>query len=118
MSIINNNQFGFRSKHSTTHALLLLVDNVQTAIDKGIGSCGIFLDLFKAFDTVNHNILLSKLEYYGIRGVAYDWFESYFSNRKQFVSLYGKTQIIKPLHVEYRRAQCWAHFCSCYMLMI
>ena len=104
MSIINNNQFGFRSKHSTTHALLLLVDNVQTAIDKGIGSCGIFLDLFKAFDTVNHNILLSKLEYYGIRGVAYDWFESYFSNRKQIVSLYGKTQIIKPLHVEYRRA--------------
>ena len=50
---------------------------------------GIFLDLCKTFDTVNHKILLTKLEYYGIRGVSNDWFASYLSNRRQFVSLSG-----------------------------
>ena len=89
LSIISDNQFGFRSKHSTIHALLLPTDKIQKAIDKGTYSCGIFLDLCKAFDTVNHNILLTKLEYYGIRGVAHAWFTSYLSDRKQFVSLHG-----------------------------
>ena len=89
LSIISDNQFGFRSKRSTIHALLLLTDKIQKAIDKGTYSCSIFLDLCKAFDTVNHNILLTKLEYYGIRGVAHAWFTSYLSDRKQFVSLHG-----------------------------
>ena len=88
-SILHNNQFGFRSKHSTTHALLLLTDKIQRSIDNGTYSCGIFLDLCKAFDTVNHKILLTELEYYGIRGVANDSFASYLSNRRQFVSLFG-----------------------------
>ena len=89
LSIISDNHFGFRSKHSTIHALLLLTDKIQKAIDKGTYSCGIFLDLCKAFDTVNHNILLTKLEYYGVRGVAHAWFTSYLSDRNQFVSLHG-----------------------------
>ena len=89
LSIISDNQFGFRSKHSTFHALLLLTDKIQKAIDKDTYSCGIFLDLCKAFDTVNQYILLTKLEYYGIRGVAHAWFTSYLSDRKQFVSLHG-----------------------------
>ena len=59
---------------------------IQRAIEDKKISCGIFLDLSKAFDTVDHCILLKKLEYYGIRGIANDWFQSYLSNRKQFVT--------------------------------
>ena len=62
---------------------------MQSALDNNKFACGIFIDLEKAFDTVDHNILLSKLNYYGIRGIANDWFKSYLSNRSQFVSING-----------------------------
>ena len=67
-------QFGFRSKHSTNHALLSLTEMIREALDSGNFACGIFLDLQKAFDTVDHQILLKKLEHYGITGRANDWF--------------------------------------------
>ena len=86
-NILYKNQFGFRSKHSTIQAILSTIDKVQGAIEDGKYSCGIFLDLSKAFDTVNHNILLQKLEHYGIRGIVNEWFKSYLKNRKQFVSI-------------------------------
>ena len=76
-------QFGFRANHSTDHAILSIVDRIQKAVDEHDFSCGIFLDLSKAFDTVDHKILISKLEHYGVRGVAKRWFMSYLSNRKQ-----------------------------------
>ena len=60
--ILFHGQFGFRSNHSTNHAILLITDKIQKAIERKIYSCGIFLDLSKAFDTVNHDILLKKLE--------------------------------------------------------
>ena len=82
-------QFGFRQYHSTTHALIDLTEDVRKAIDNNKFSCGVFIDLQKAFDTVDHNILLKKLEYYGIRGIANDWFYSYLKNRKQYVSISG-----------------------------
>ena len=82
-------QFGFRSKHSTNHALLSLTEMVREALDSGKFACGIFIDLQKAFDTVDHQILLKKLEYYGIKGKANDWFNSYLTNRQQFVSING-----------------------------
>jgi retron-type reverse transcriptase len=59
-------QFGFQENHSTSHALILIVDKIQKAIEAKLVSCGIFLDFCKAFDTVDHSILLYKLQHYGI----------------------------------------------------
>lgn len=84
-NILNKNQYGFRKQHSTSHALIDLVDKITSAIDRKEFTIGVFLDLSKAFDTVNFDILFDKLEYYGIRGLALDWVKSYFSNRSQFV---------------------------------
>ena len=79
---IYTNQFGFRKNHSTIHALISLTEHIRDSLDQNKLACGIFIDLQKAFDTVDHNILLDKLAYYGIRGVANDWFRSYLSNRQ------------------------------------
>ena len=88
-STMFDQQFGFRSSHSTVHALILMIDKIQNqkAIDSKNYSCGIFIDFCKAFDTVDHHILLDRLECYGLRGIAHEWFSSYISNRSQFVSL-------------------------------
>ena len=89
-NILLHNQFGFRKNNSTTNALLQITEKIKETIDKKKYGCGIFIDLSKAFDTVNHVILLRKLEHYGIRGVAHDWFKSYLTNRKQYVFLNGE----------------------------
>ena len=68
-----------------------MTETIKEAIDNGMFGCGVFIDLQKAFDTVNHSILLKKLEHYGIRGVELSWFSSYLSKRKQFVSVNGST---------------------------
>ena len=82
-------QFGFRENHSIDHALVSLTEAVRNTLDNKRLGCGIFIDLQKAFDTVNHRILLSKLEHYGVRGCALEWFRSYLSDRKQYVSVNG-----------------------------
>ena len=82
-------QYGFRPKHSTTHALINITERIRESLDQGKVACGIFVDLQKAFDTVNHDILLDKMHRYGIRGSASKWFKSYLSNRYQYVSLQG-----------------------------
>ena len=83
--ILHKNQFGFRKNHSTELALTVLTEKLMHALDNGEHTIGLFLDLSKAFDTVNHDILLYKLSHYGIRGVALDWFKSYLNNRNQAV---------------------------------
>ena len=82
-------QFGFRQKHSVNHALIQITENIRKALDEKKFACGVFIDLQKAFDTVNHHILTAKLEHYGIRGVANNWFKSYLSGRTQYVSIQG-----------------------------
>ena len=81
--ILNKHQYGFRKNRSTEHAIIELVDKVTRAIDEGKYTAGGFLDLSNAFDTIDQRILIGKLEYYGIRGLAKCWFESYLKNMKQ-----------------------------------
>jgi hypothetical protein len=83
--ILIDNQYGFRSGHSTYLALLQLYNKISSAIDKNEFIIGIFLDLSKAFDTVSHDILFDKLQHYGIRATTLDWFKSYLNNRLQYV---------------------------------
>ena len=83
--LLYENQYGFRKYHSTELASLEFTDKIILNLDEGKIPVSLYLDLSKAFDTIDHSILLYKLQYYGIRGVALKWFESYLSNRKQYV---------------------------------
>ena len=87
--LINTKQFGFRSNHSAEHALISLIETIEKYLDNDEIVCGVFKNLQKAFDTVNHEILLETLKHYGIRSKENSWFRSFFSNRKQYVSING-----------------------------
>ena len=96
--IIFKYQFGFRRGYSTYLALTVLMDKLTKSMENGYYVVGVFLDFSKAFDMVNHKILISKLYHYGIRDVALKWFQSYLENRKQYVTYNGEIsdmQIIK-----------------------
>jgi len=86
--LLSKYQFGFRPRSSTSYAVQSIYSNLLSNADNGLYSCSIFLDLSKAFDTVNHNILFDKFYHnFGIRGIPLQLFHSYLSNRKQFVKL-------------------------------
>ena len=76
----HSSQYGFRKSHSTEHAVLDIVEDILSNMDKRYFSCGVFIDLKKAFDMVNE-ILLDKLNFYGFRGLLNDWFQSYLRTR-------------------------------------
>ena len=105
------NQFGFRKFHSSYMALMVMMNELTNALDNGDHVIGIFLDISKAFDTVNHSILLDKLYHYGIRDNALEWFSSYLTGRKQFVTYNGILPGQKWSNVVYPKALSWAHSC-------
>ena len=86
-------QFGFCDTHSINRALVILIVAIKCPLDNRKYSCGIFIDLQKAFDTLNHNAPLLKLEHYRIRGTALDWSRSYLTARKRYVSVNASNSI-------------------------
>ena len=100
---IYSSQYGFRKQHSCEHAVQELVGNILKGKEKHEHSIGIFLDLSKAFDMLKHSTLLKKLEIYGVRGSALDWFTSYLSGRKMRVrcTVNGKNDISTQYEVNY-----------------
>ena len=81
-----SHQFGFRNGYSRNHALTSLTEMIRKALDEDKFSCGVFVDLQKAFDTVDHGILLSKRNHHGVRGASYKWFKSYLTGRQQYTT--------------------------------
>ena len=81
--ILYRSQYGFREEHSTQHAIIDIANTIQSNMDKSLFSCGVFIDLKKAFDTEDHAILLDKLNHYGFGGIINNWFSSYLQNRIQ-----------------------------------
>ena len=86
--ILYNFQFGFRKAYSTEMAVAYLVNKISEALDRRDHAISIFLDLSKAFDTVNHHIILEKLSHYGIRGSALGWFKSYYHEKTSIFILH------------------------------
>ena len=88
-NLLYDKQFGFRANYSTNHALISTTEQIKLQLDKGNFVGGVFIDLEKAFDTVNHNVLIEKLYFYGFRGVGQELIKSFLQNRQQYVSING-----------------------------
>ena len=95
--IMHENQFGFRKGHSTSHALNYSINHIESLLESKKHVLGIFIDLSKAFDTISHSKLITKLNNYGIRGNALQLIKSYLSNRKQYVSVLGENSNTLPV---------------------
>ena len=86
---LNSSQCGFREAMSTSYAVMELIEEISNATDNKKHAIGVFIDLKKAFDTVDHEILIKKLNFYGVREVGNDWIKSYLTNRKKFFEING-----------------------------
>ena len=106
---IYDSQYGFRTKHSCDNAIGELLGNIVKSQELGKHTIALFLDLSKAFDTLKHDILLNKLEIYGIRGLCLNWFKSYLSDRKMRVKckvdITGNVEYSKTYNVDYGTPQ-------------
>ena len=90
-NILYSKQFGFQRNNSTEHVIIQLYDQICESFEQNKFTLGVFIDFSKAFDTVDHNILIEKLLHYGVKGNNLKWFSSYLTNRKQFI-LYNENQ--------------------------
>ena len=90
-------QFGFHLILSTNNALMSITENIQSQLDQNKFCTGVFVDLKKAFDTVDHEILLEKLSHYGIREIANEWFFSYLTKRKQYVIIGSQVSTVNEI---------------------
>jgi hypothetical protein len=95
--VLVDNQYGFRENHSTSLALIRMVNNISEELDNKNYSLGLFIDLSKAFDTVDHKLLIKKMYHYGVRGISLDWFTDYLANRTQYVSLNSVNSKLLPV---------------------
>ena len=95
--LLFDSQYGFRKHHLTELAALELTDRIRHEIDQKKVPFAVFLDLSKAFDTLNHDILLTKLKYYGIKDTPLDWFKSYLTQRLQYVEFDGTASSTKVI---------------------
>ena len=91
LEILYLNQYGFRENRSTSMAILTFVEKIKESLDNCNFSIGLFLDFSKAFDMIDHDILLEKLNIFGIRGLCLSWIKSYLTNRKERVVISGKS---------------------------
>ena len=95
--ILSEQQYGFRHGYSTKLSLINLTNQITKLTDEGRVTAGIFIDFAKAFDTIDHTILLNKMYHYGVRGLPLDWFKSYLNNRYQFVCYDGMKSTLKEI---------------------
>ena len=112
--LLRYQQFRFRSLHSTASALSKSTSNWWLIMDKGNMNSVIFLDIKKAFDTVNYEILLNKLNCYRVSDEELLFFASYLESRTQCCSINGYQSTLKKLHVEFLRLPFLGHYCSSY----
>ena len=109
-NIICQNQFGFCKNSNTSDAIIVFLDYVYSSLDKQ-STIAVYLDFSKVFDTVNHEISISKLQHNNISGVMLSWFKSYLSNRKQYVSVKNSpAPLCQTLHEVFRKDRCWAEY--------
>ena len=102
-NVLYSLQFGFQEQHSIDHALVSLTEAIRNTLDNKKFGCGIFIVLQKAPDTVNLEILLSKLGHSGVRGCALEWLRYHLSDRKQYVSVNGSNSNLLQLLVVYHK---------------